>query len=60
MSNRKVKQIRRTTRNILADSREIAINDWCFFINKQKLLRRIKLAFLVIGGKITYEKIDKI
>lgn len=60
MSNRKVKQIRRTTRNILADSRELAIDDWCSFINKQKLLRRIKLAFLVIGGKITYEKIDKI
>ena len=60
MSNRKVKQIRRTTRNILADSRELAINDWCNYVNKQKLLRRIKLAFLVIGGKITYEKIDKI
>lgn len=60
MSNRKIKQIRRTTRNILADNREMAINNWCDFINSQKLKRRIKLAFLVIGGKITYEKIDKI
>lgn len=57
------KTTRNTRRGFRKTFREIkkeVVADWCEFINHQKLSRRIKLAFLVIGGKITYEKLDDI
>lgn len=50
----------RKIRQTFTRQKRDAINDWCNFINSQKLKRRIKLAFLVIGGKITFDKLDSI
>lgn len=60
MSNRKDKNTRRVIKKAFQNAKGEAINNWCEFVNAQKLGRRIRLALLVIGGKITYEKIDKI
>lgn len=60
MGSKKDKNTRRVIKKAFQDAKGEAINNWCEFVNSQKLGRRIKLAFLVIGGKITYEKIDKI
>ena len=60
MSCKNAKNQRRILRKAFLESKKESIEAWCEFINHSKLSRRIKLAFLVIGGKITYEKIDKI
>lgn len=60
MSNKRSKNTRRVIKKAFQGVKGEAINDWCEFINAQKLGRRIKLAFLVICGSITYEKLDRI
>lgn len=52
--------VRRTVRNAVVKQRKEAIDDFCGFVNSQKLGRRIKLALLVIGGKASFEKMDEI
>lgn len=60
MRNAEAKKIRQNVRRVMTKSRKEAINDWCCFINSSPLKRRIKLAFLVIGGKIDFNKLDTI
>ena len=53
----------RTTRKIkqtVTRQKRDAIGDWCDFINSQRLKRRIKLALLVVRGKLTFDKLDSI
>ena len=37
-----------------------AIESWCNFVNEQPLKRRIKLAFIVIKGNVSIQKLDTI
>jgi hypothetical protein len=60
VSGKKDKQLRRTIRGEIRDSRIATLEEFCNFTNEQKLSRRIKLAFLIIAGKINPEKMDNI
>ena len=60
MRNAEARKIRQNVKRAVNKSKKEAINDWCSFINSSPLKRRIKLAFLVIGGKIDFNKLDTI
>ena len=60
MRNGTVKKIKQSVKRTVMKERKAAINDWCNFVNNCPLKRRLKLAFLVIKGEISFEKLDTI
>jgi hypothetical protein len=60
VSGKNSKQLRRTAKKIIKDTRMGTLEEFCEFTNAQKFTRRLKFAFLIIGGKISPEKMNKI